>query len=62
MLVQAANYAEGTFIRANERRSMTIVPDIDVGSGMEIRGQVNIAVAVPSRRYELLVVHGTTQP
>ena len=41
---------------------MTIVPDIDVGSRMKIRGQVNIAVAVPCRRYELLVVHSTTQP
>jgi len=26
---------------------MTIVPDIDVGSRMKIRGQVNIAVTLP---------------
>ena len=38
MLVQAAYYTEGTFIRESERGFMTIVADIDVGSRMKIRG------------------------
>ena len=55
MLVQAANYVEWTIIRASERRSMAIVPEVDVGSRMKIRRKVNIAVAMPTRRYELLL-------
>ena len=59
MLVEVVNYAEETIIRASEWRSMTSLPDIVMGSKIKIRGMV--AVAMPSRRYELLVVHGTMQ-
>ena len=40
---------------------MTIVPDIDVGSRMKVRGKMKIAIAMPTCWYELLVVHDSTQ-